>query len=356
MNNFSKTNNQNFYKSTEWMMLKGGIWGALAGIGMWMSSMFPFPFNIPAVYLLQPFVLFSVNIFDSNPFSISGPEWSFSFHITFWGVLLLVFIGFILGLFFSAIKNNYGKYIRRILFVIVFLGGLMGILYNAKSFNSSILCSLLANNGASQECFAKVAVKKLDASLCEKADESNTGSSYTIAGSTERMPSPGINFNNCYKEIAKKTSNLSLCSNIRGPNEYDDMYYCYKGALGGKIDFTICDAISNIENKNMCINQIALNSKDPTMCEKLDWVSRSTCLYQMACQNNDKDICYSIYERKGQYTCLEKMADNAKDICFAKEKLGQLNEYFNMASCLENNKYVRFNGCQGGSLSNLKIE
>ena len=90
---------------------------------------------------------------------------------------------------------------------------------------------------------------------------------------------------------------------------------------------------------------ITLNSKDPTKCNQSDSKLEHSCLYQMACKYDDKNICNLIDTEMGKDQCLEGMANNAQDICSNMDKLGKLSKGFTMSECLEGSKYVRFSEC-----------
>ena len=95
----------------------------------------------------------------------------------------------------------------------------------------------------------------------------------------------------CYKEIAQKYNDISLCDKIvnlgikntciavlrqnisicNSMEEGPDKNFCYKGVAIAKKDISICDKMEYEDNKNHCYADVAIAKKDISICDKIEY-------------------------------------------------------------------------------------
>lgn len=96
------------------------------------------------------------------------------------------------------------------------------------------------------KCYAELAPKLKDASLCSKAGE-------------------GTSWNNCIKETAKADENIAICDNFEASGSKGS---CQADVAVVKGDPSLCERIEREDFKNNCYKNIALNTEDASLCDK----------------------------------------------------------------------------------------
>ena len=124
--------------------------------------------------------------------------------------------------------------------------------------------------------------------------------------------------NRCYKELAIKKQDASICYNLKSPYSfYDSDYFdlkvsCYEDVAFLKNDPAICELIldeaPNYNEKSSCYYRMALNTNDPAICElQIDPSWKSYCYLQMARHTNDPAICELVEDEDYRYRCYEDL-------------------------------------------------
>ncbi len=109
----------------------------------------------------------------------------------------------------------------------------------------SICENKITNEASKDACFSSVAATKKDFSICEKIS-----ATYRI----ER----------CYKYVAKEKGNLLECKTFSARREQ----YCMLGVAVANFDISICEELISDGDKEECYVDIAIETKDSSLCEK----------------------------------------------------------------------------------------
>tara|TARA_Y100000031_G_scaffold81159_1_gene89517 strand:- start:2061 stop:2696 length:636 start_codon:yes stop_codon:yes gene_type:complete len=120
--------------------------------------------------------------------------------------------------------------------------------------------------------------------------------------------------NQCYVEQAVRKNNVELCSSniITNPQTED---YCKHEVAVESENPEICELIENDVWKGSCFKNIGMSLNDYTLCSKSPFGDdRMECFFDVATATNDPKPCFFIenYLRRG--FCIETIAVQLKDI------------------------------------------
>lgn len=138
------------------------------------------------------------------------------------------------------------------------------------------------NSDSRDNCYGNVAEKLQDPTICQKIQK--------VAGDGSR--------NTCYLNIATASKRVELCSSLEGESTTD---------IGGNSAFV---------NKDFCIQNVAMEKLDPTVCEQVSVkehkftsplrVSTQSCYAFLGQNKKDASLCDKAGELKN--ACLEGAA------------------------------------------------
>lgn len=213
---------------------------------------------IPVVWIiLFPFLDF----FSGIDYQITGSD-----HFTKGGgwipeptaVAMMVFVlcGTYLGLWYGALKSRSSYFINSLVMATLVICIPIVILLYAPTFNSEFLCSVLGNRPFSgqpqNKCFMQLAEKRNDINICEKISKYG-GQDFNRADDEYWHVSCRLKL---IKNIPIEERNLSLCENIVDTKSIKD---CYSAVLIIKKDISICSAIEDSQNQEICKQEIKSN-------------------------------------------------------------------------------------------------
>ncbi len=112
----------------------------------------------------------------------------------------------------------------------------------------------------------------------------------------------------CLNKVGIKTNDIDVCLIIK--DKYVDEANSYKNNCLINVatnlkDENICRKIDYLENKNFCLQRIAIETNNPSLCEEIE---SEFCYYAIG-QRYDKSVCELIESDSMKTDCLE---DNAK--------------------------------------------
>ncbi|MDD5110934.1 MAG: hypothetical protein PHG85_00145 [Candidatus Altiarchaeota archaeon] len=206
------------------------------------------------------------------------------------------------------------------------------------TFNSSIICQRSTPDdgryvydghtyGSQEECFRENGKTRKDLNLCEIVTEGEPGYEWT-----ERR---------CYKAIALKTMNITICKSLYYE---DDQNLCIMSAARTKKDIQLCDLISenvtergqriqpytaiclaavtadekycsNISKdyKELCSREVGISKNDPTTCDALkDIFDRDRCYKTFALALHKPGICDMINKVQSGQMMVDACIESAK--------------------------------------------
>jgi len=161
-------------------------------------------------------------------------------------------------------------------------------------------------------CLTAAAVEKLDESICGDniqckivvAIAKNDSKICDEIGCPEIGSTLGIcmNKDKCYEEIAIKTKNLSLCENVKHHIQADKDY-CFALA---KRDISLC---SKTNDSKICYG-LAFELEDPSLCKYIESSvpARDLCLKRLAIELKNPTICSDIDNINSKDDCYEELA------------------------------------------------
>ena len=98
----------------------------------------------------------------------------------------------------------------------------------------------------------------------------------------------------CYKDVAVKTNNPSLCLNT------NDKDQCYLSVVK---EFIVCDNIINSETKDQCIWKVGGITKDISACEKVTAKNKDYCIMMVTSSTKDLSACELIVDNDIKNSC-----------------------------------------------------
>lgn len=135
-----------------------------------------------------------------------------------------------------------------------------------------------------QQCYEKIAIKKGKSEICDKITK-KTVRDYCLRDVAEKNKDPKIckevkdkiHRSNCFSDVAKKLKQHSVCDKVEDLLIRDNCY-AYLGSKGTEIE--VCLKIKKDEgDKDDCIKNVAINSKNQELCYKIsDPKRKQDCL------------------------------------------------------------------------------
>jgi len=132
------------------------------------------------------------------------------------------------------------------------------------------ICKQINETNEQSNCYSIIADLKKGVSIC------NDTSRYDSSGSIQYQ------MDQCYKDFALHTSNVSICDKIE--NDQNQMSQCYYEVAIYAYNISICEKISDVKNdahalnapkyympgiKVMCIDDLAAKFNDSSICNNL---------------------------------------------------------------------------------------
>lgn len=169
------------------------------------------------------------------------------------------------------------------------------------------------------DCVKKIALERNSVYLCQTLNDIGYSDSNCIISLAEK----NSNINICDKiKGSSKESFKIMCSGAVKKsqdfcNSYDDAYktICLLGVAKATSDVALCEKI----NPRMCLNEIALKDQNPEICK--EWLKISgegnqfevdPCLYAVGIKKGDVNICYTINNSQKKNECIFNVAINTK--------------------------------------------
>jgi hypothetical protein len=152
-------------------------------------------------------------------------------------------------------------------------------------------CSKIKSQQLRDSCVAELAKKKMDLSVCELIKLEKTK-------------------NYCREQIAVLTQNQSICLQI------DDSYWrdnCHFQLAKDKNNGQYCLKITNEKQRRTCFKEVALATNDVDLCEPLPLIEREGCVFRIAKNLRDGEICQQIRRPFNQDVCRFKIAKLNRD-------------------------------------------
>ncbi len=105
---------------------------------------------------------------------------------------------------------------------------------------------------------------------------------------------------NCIGDAAVEARNVSLCDDLTIEGLRD---WCYSTFFAPGGDPSICDNVVGADNRAFCL---ALVTLDPAMCEQVESpLNRNVCITNLAQNSKDASMCERISDPTARATCVE---------------------------------------------------
>jgi hypothetical protein len=215
----------------------------------------------------------------------------------------------------------------------------------AKVKSNYTICGLLSSSGDRDSCFQYFANLTSNASLCdnisfiyvrylcitrltgdyarcnELSDYLQKDSCFEIFASEHSAPNLCLNISTnlyqdmCFTDIAMKSRDASICSRMICYECINDREQCYLKVANATLDPSPCGRITDLMNEDLCYLTVAKTSSNPSYCSPMQ---------------NDyrRSTCYSsiIYGQSfAPSTCADINYTNWKDECYQKAAISSKN-------------------------------
>lgn len=218
------------------------------------------------------------------------------------------------------------KLFSVILIFFVFLALLFYINFEKKADKA---CEAAINKNV---CYHELAQEKSDASLCKRIefpDSANTKDSrracligvYFKIALERKDPnvceeieyygiSPYEERDRCFKEVAWKTYNKSICKSIKTEFIKNS---CYEFIVASERSESDCEKEQIQTSKDSCYNIIAMRKLNANLCEKAG-ILRDVCYYELAKKKLDENLCEKPIDNSYRNNCYHSLAVLKKDL------------------------------------------
>ncbi len=149
----------------------------------------------------------------------------------------------------------------------------------ARSNDDPQACAGISTDYMEMTCnndvYTALAVETRNPSLCNKLIYN------------ESMARIGL-VDNCIFTVAKQNNDTALCAGIHSS-------VLLQQCMTGVVDFTVCDQMSDTDQRATCIFSLAVSTDDPSSCDRIPTpYLKDNCYYQMAAKTGDSSICSRI--------------------------------------------------------------
>jgi len=108
----------------------------------------------------------------------------------------------------------------------------------------------------------------------------------------------------CYKTVAIKTANISICEKIK--LHYQAADECYLHFAEKNNNFSLCRKIILTENRDYCYLKFAKEKRDPSLCEKITDAAIKKLCYNTTTNIVNTTLEYGIVPAKEEHSITEK--------------------------------------------------
>lgn len=119
----------------------------------------------------------------------------------------------------------------------------------------------------------------------------------------------------CQQQIALQQDNFELCKEI---SDFTWQDTCFYNLAVKHENVDQCSYISVLERNIDCVKKVAIAANDVDLCDRLSKQNRAECIFKIATQTLDSNICVRFAENKLDlstcYLRLAKLTDN-KTLC-----------------------------------------
>ena len=163
-------------------------------------------------------------------------------------------------------------------------------------YSESKQCSKIKNTQARDSCVAELAKQKDDVKVCD----------LIVTGRTMGF---------CQFQIAVQQDNFDLCKEVVDESWQETCYY--QIALQ-RNDADKCAYVADVDKNLDCVKKVAIATNDAELCDRLSKQNKAECLFKIATQTLNADLCAQFAEDKlntaSCYLKIAKLTDN-KELC-----------------------------------------
>lgn len=123
----------------------------------------------------------------------------------------------------------------------------------------------------------------------------------------------GISKDECWLALSMKTKDVSLCEKIQPSDSYVDYReLCIMNISIEIKDPTICNRITDVFDRDNCLQGVAYAAKNTAICSRIsDDIAKETCLESVALGLKDASICLQIPDGYVHKRCLERVTEES---------------------------------------------
>jgi hypothetical protein len=179
----------------------------------------------------------------------------------------------------------------------------------------SSLCEKIQNTEDKDTCYQEAGIRDNDVTSCERIETSgyerdycftNVGIGTSDTSLCERAQNPEPK-DTCYKTLAKKLGDATVCNNIVNQIEKDGCNYEVARDTD-RMHLELCESLQDQEYKSLCVRDVAVIEQDYNRCRtvvKDVWMN--DCYTQIAVDMKDPGICNNIADQSMKDNCLRRV-------------------------------------------------
>gem|GEM_PF-6535467 len=169
-------------------------------------------------------------------------------------------------------------------------------------------------------CIIQEAVTQKNADFCKvfKEDSLNNWCFHDVALETTNLETCNNIFNEesidyCKRDIILKQNNSDACSELSGLAMND----CFIEFANKRLNWTLCEQAKDYDLRDNCLAKIAEKTTNPEPCSKIsnnNIEQRNNCLYQQSIKTNQNDYCELITNIDNKELCIATIAVNTDNL------------------------------------------
>ncbi len=209
------------------------------------------------------------------------------------------------------------------------------VVSKATELKKVSLCKIIIfNNDRKENCIANVAIETNDSDSCENLISEISGDEIIDSMNANMMGEVWLKKykirDTCYSVIAENKLDYILCEKISDEWEKND---CLDNIAKSTNNKDLCDKISDESKKEECVEIIV--AFEPGYCEKLpSGYERNSCFARKATWLRNPDDCSNITEDKAETrdNCFRNVAISTNDKRLCEKILGQKTKEYCLSS------------------------
>lgn len=158
-------------------------------------------------------------------------------------------------------------------------------------FLEKLKCSSIVSGTVRDSCVAELAIRKGDPTVCDLVSSDQT---------------KGF----CQFQLANTTVDIAQCASVTTEYWQDNCHMNFALKLHTEEG---CAKVQNLPQRLQCFKELAILTNNPEWCEVLEETEEGRCIYTIAKNTKNENICSLLKTLLRQEACLSKLAKLKND-------------------------------------------